>query len=65
MSSLLLRLEFRDSDFVALIAPMYASQNVNLMRKVYEWSIVDAHDVDDDKYVLAKKFSEVCDALRS
>lgn len=44
---------------MALVVPMYAAENVSLLRKVFEWSTVDAHDIDDEKYALAKRFSEV------
>jgi exportin-5 len=38
---------------------MYTQDMVNLLRKLYEWCIVDSHDIDDEKYLLAKRFSEV------
>lgn len=38
---------------------MYTSETVNLLRKVFEWSVVDPRDIDDEKYLLGKRFSEV------
>jgi exportin-5 len=38
---------------------MYTRQIVDLLRKLYEWSIVDPHDIDCDKHLFAKRFSEV------
>lgn len=39
---------------------MYTSEVVNLLRNLFQWSVVDADDIDDEKYLFAKKFSEVC-----
>ena len=39
---------------------MYTTEVVGLLRKLFEWSVVDPQDFDDEKYLFAKKFSEVC-----
>ena len=48
-----------ESEFLALVEPMYQSENVSLLRKLYESSVVDCHDMDPIKYSFSKKFSEV------
>lgn len=38
---------------------MFRPECVRLLQELYQWSIVDPSDIDDDKYTLAKKLSEV------
>jgi hypothetical protein len=38
---------------------MYRQPVVNLLHKLFAWSVVDPRDIDDEKYLFAKKFSEV------
>jgi exportin-5 len=52
-------MHFSDDEFLALVCPMYKSEMVDLLRKLYEWSVVDPNNIDDEKYLFAKKFSEV------
>jgi exportin-5 len=55
------RHHLHDDDFGELVWPMFAPDNVTLLREVYNWSIADlnVNDLDDQKYTLCKKMSEV------
>ncbi|KAH0557069.1 hypothetical protein GP486_005144 [Trichoglossum hirsutum] len=52
-----------EDDFLALVCPMYGAESVNLLKRLYEWSVVDATNVDEEKYLLSKKFSEMISNL--
>ncbi|KAM0322420.1 hypothetical protein ACHAQA_009487 [Verticillium albo-atrum] len=52
--------DFYDEEFAELVAPMYEQSAVGLLKELFNWSVVDAEDIDDDKYQFAKKFSEAC-----
>jgi hypothetical protein len=53
------RSHFDDTEYKALILPMYQAENVLLLQTLYEWSIVSAQDIHSPKYPISKKFSEV------
>ena len=53
------RPRFRDEDVQELVCPMYEQEIVQLLGKTYELSVVTENDIDDDKYLLSKRFSEV------
>lgn len=38
---------------------MYETEYLNVLQNLYEWSIVGPDAVDDTKYTLSKKLSEV------
>ncbi|KAG9230263.1 armadillo-type protein [Amylocarpus encephaloides] len=63
LHALYCRMHFTDEEFLALVCPMYKRETVALLRKLYEWSIVDPNAIDDEKYLFAKKFSEMISNL--
>jgi exportin-5 len=53
------RSHFADDEFLQLVVPLYDAEYVTLFRRLFAWSTVQADDIDDDKYLFAKKFAEV------
>ncbi|EEQ88473.2 nuclear import and export protein Msn5 [Blastomyces dermatitidis ER-3] len=45
--------------FQDLVNLVYQTQNLHLLQNLYNWSIVDAHDISDSKYTISKKLSEL------
>lgn len=43
---------------------MFMPDILNLLKQLYDWLLVDPADIDDSKYLLLKRFSEVDDSLR-
>ena len=54
---------FDDADFDQIVNPMYNAQNVALLHDAYRWAIVDAHDIDEEKYEFLKKLAEMISHL--
>ena len=55
------RTHLHDDEFVALVCPMFTPGSVSLVREVYNWTLADmnVNDIDDQKYMLCKRLSEV------
>jgi exportin-5 len=50
---------FEDDDFQSLVCPMYHSQTVELLKNIFNWIQVDPSDINEDRYMFLKRFSEV------
>ncbi|KAF9892935.1 hypothetical protein FE257_000527 [Aspergillus nanangensis] len=59
LHSLYSRSNFDTEGFQSLVHMMYQTDYLNLLQKLYEWSIVGADDIDDTKYMISKKLSEM------
>ena len=53
------RSRLSDDDFKDLVWPLFSPDIIELLRRLYEWSIVDPTNIDEEKYLLSKKFAEV------
>ncbi|CAO2656045.1 Nn.00g048480.m01.CDS01 [Neocucurbitaria sp. VM-36] len=59
------RHHLHDDEFVELVCPMFTPGSVSLLREVYNWTLADmnVNDIDDQKYMLCKKLSELANSL--
>lgn len=59
LHSLYSRANFDIDDFQPLVHLIYETEYLDLLQKLYEWSIVGPDDIDDTKYTISKKLSEM------
>ncbi|RYN69504.1 hypothetical protein AA0118_g550 [Alternaria tenuissima] len=59
------RTHLHDDEFVELVCPMFTPGSVSLLREVYNWTLtdMDVNDIDDQKYMLCKRLSELANSL--
>ena len=53
------RPNYTDDDVRDLVWPLFKHETVNTLKILYQWSVVNADDIDEEKYLLCKKLSEV------
>jgi exportin-5 len=59
LHSLYSRSNFDMEGFQPLVHLMYETECLNILQKLYEWSIVGPDDIDDTRYMISKKLSEM------
>ena len=59
MYALYSRHNYTSDDVKVLVSPLYEPGTIDVLRRLYTWSVVSADDLDDEKYLLCKKLSEV------
>ena len=59
LSALYARYSIADADVRALVGPLFEDATIDGLRRLYEWTIVDSENIDDERYLLSKKLSEL------
>ncbi|POS87754.1 hypothetical protein EPUL_000519 [Erysiphe pulchra] len=57
------RVHLANEEFQSLVYPILTEKSVDLLHKLFEWSCVDPHNIDEEKYQFSKKFSEMISNL--
>lgn len=64
LHTLFTRILLEDDDFQKIVCPMYHAQTVGLLRNIFNWIQVDPNNIDEERYLFLKRFSEVTPSLK-
>ena len=53
------RLSFSEGEFQDVVGPMFKPETTGLLIQLYQWLQVSPTDIDDGKYLMLKRLSEV------
>lgn len=53
------RLRFSEGEFQDVVGPMFKPETTGLLIQLYQWLQVNPTDIDDGKYLMLKRLSEV------
>lgn len=53
------RLRFSEGEFQDVVGPMFKPETTGLLIQLYQWLQVSPTDIDDGKYLMLKRLSEV------
>ncbi|KAL1958950.1 hypothetical protein VTO42DRAFT_3503 [Malbranchea cinnamomea] len=59
LHSLYGRSNYDVNEFQELVKLIYQTNNLGLLRNLYDWSMVNAEDIHESKYTISKKLSEL------
>lgn len=59
LNGLYYRTNFSNESIEQLVWPLYERDTTDVLKQLYEWSVVDEKNIEENKYLLCKKFSEM------